>query len=156
MNFGYSGAGTYCQELISGLANKEKVRIYVVHNKSYDYKEYAVLKDDIHVNVTNIYFPKIEAKGHNLNNYYKYCCILLRPLLSPERQTIVHINQDSDYPFAKWAKSLFNAKVVFTLHYLSDYFYYQEITNDYKGKDWDVVGDEKLKDCLMQCDKIIL
>ena len=115
----HSGARTYANELLGYLSTQQGIAIHEVHLESSSYQEYTELKEE---SITSIHIPKVKRKINTLEKYAQRCIDLMAPLLRGKDNLIFHLNYSTQIKFGLEARSRFDAQIVYTLHYLPNYF----------------------------------
>lgn len=115
----YSGARTYANELLGWLTTQAGIAVHKVYWESTYYKEYTVTEEG---NMVAIHIPVIKRKGNTLEKYSLRCIDIITPLLQEKPDPVFHLNYSTQIKFGIEAHRRFNARLVYTLHYLSNYF----------------------------------
>jgi glycosyltransferase involved in cell wall biosynthesis len=115
----HSGAKTYADELLSYYQTRKDLKIYKVYYASIHYQEYCVLADK---SITEIHLPWVNSAGNDLEKYSRNCLYLMHSLISDKENIIFHLNVSTQVQIGLIAKEKYRLKLVFTFHFLSDYF----------------------------------
>ena len=115
----YSGARAYANELLGYLSNQKDIVVHKVYLESGTCKEYTEAREN---NILNIHIPKVGRKGSTLEKYACRCIDLLSPVLQGKPGPIFHLNHSTQVKLGLEARKRFNARLVYTLHYLPNYF----------------------------------
>ena len=145
----YSGAQTYANQLKTYLSTKKDVNLYIIYLGDPSYKEFTVFKDTEY-NLVSFYFPP--SGKRNFEIYSKRAVDLLSIWLKSSENIILHLNSPYQNWFCHYFKLKFNAKVVYTLHFLlSKYTEYHLKNNDIEQFN-DING---AKEIIEGCDRLI-
>lgn len=147
----YSGAQTYANELLGYLATQEGIVVHKLYLDSANCKEFTEIKKG---NIHNIYMPRVKRKRYTLEKYATRCIDLLSPLLCNREDIIFHLNYSTQVKFGVEARKRFNARLVYTLHYLPNYFSLFA-TNEICPEEVTTTGDVLDKEMVIEADKII-
>lgn len=115
----YSGAQTYANELLGYLATQKGVAVHKLCLESADYKEYTEIKED---DIYNIYIPAVKRTAGSLHKYAARCIDLIAYLLRNKEDIVFHLNYSTQVKLGVEARKRFNARLVYTLHFLPNYF----------------------------------
>jgi len=147
----YSGAKTYANELLGYLATHEGIAVHKLYINDADYNELTKIKEG---NIQNIYIPRVKLNGYTLEKYAARCIDLLYPLLNNKKNVIFHLNYSTQVKLGLEARKRFNAQLVYTLHYLPNYFSLFA-TNEICPEEVTTTGDVLDKEMVIEADKII-
>lgn len=114
----YSGARTYANELLGWLSAQERIAVHKVYLESINYKEYTIMEEG---NITSIHIPAVKRKGNSLEKYAQRCIDLMTPILQEKNHLIFHLNYNTQVKLGIKARTRFNARIIYTLHYLPNY-----------------------------------
>lgn len=147
----YSGAKTYANELLSFLACQEEITVYKIYLNSEKYKKYTETKEG---GILDIHIPEVKHKGNILEKYAARCIDLLSPLLYNKADVIFHLNNSTQVKLGLEARKRFNAKLVYTLHFLPNYFSWLAIDH-ISPNELTTSGDVLNKEIVQEADHII-
>jgi glycosyltransferase len=125
------GIGTYINNLITGLYRQENVKVTVVHCLAEEEQNFRIENIE---SVKHIYIPKPKLAYINLFNpndagekkkYGRRVCDLLYPILNESKDVVIHFNQSILSFLCEELKKRYEVRVVFTLHFLSWQFLYE-------------------------------
>lgn len=147
----FSGARTYADELSRYFANKKDISVFQVFLNCSGNKEFCIREKD---NIKGIYIPEKKAKEYNGKIYSERAAQLIFNEYQNLKNVILHVNMPEQLHFAIKAKELFQCPMVFTFHFLQNYYSYMEQVSGY---DVDIVisGDSILKSLLASAEYII-
>lgn len=146
-----SGAKTYANELLNYLSFQKDIIIHKVYLESNDCDEYTVKKED---NGMTIIIPAVNRKMGTLEKYAARCIDLMSPLLQNRKNIIFHLNSSTHVKIGLQARKRYNAKLVYTLHYLRNYFSSFAL-GTHNPKEVCITGDDIDKEIANQADQII-
>lgn len=146
----FSGARTYTDELSLYFSKKNNVVVHQIFLNSIEHKELFIQNER---NINSIYIPLLLPEEYD-RKYYKYAALLLYSHLSHLSNVIFHANMPEQYYFAEEAKKLFNCSLVFTLHFLENFYSYMDKYPEHNG-DIEITGNAKLKSILELADQIV-
>lgn len=115
----HSGARTYANELLRWLSLSKGVNVHKVYFESASSKEYSVVKEE---NLTTICIPVLKHKRQTLEKFSRRCLDLMTPIIQGKNNIIFHLNKSAQINIGLEARNRFNAKIIYTLHYLPGYF----------------------------------
>jgi len=147
----YSGARTYANELLAWLSTRPEIAVHKVYWESNYYKEYSVIERE---NLVAVHIPKVKYKGNSLEKYSQKCIDLMAPLLHGKTNIIFHLNYSTQIKLGIEARARFNARIIYTLHYLPNYFS-SLATETIKPEEITTTGDVLDKDIASAADHII-
>jgi Glycosyltransferase len=147
----YSGARTYADELLRYLLTQKGITVYKVYLNSNYFKEYTEFKEE---NMTVIHIPAVERKTISREKYAKRCIDLLSPILSDKQDLIFHLNCSTQVNLGVEARKRFGAHLIYTLHFLPNYFSYWASEKQFSG-DLITTGDEIEKQIIREADHVI-
>ena len=147
----FSGARTYSDELAFYFSRQEKIKIFQVFLNCKNYKEYTVRKEE---NIDFIYFPAPTIEKEFDSKYDKSAAMLLHSQFKHLHNVIFHANSPNHYLFVNSVKKLFNCPLVFTHHFLLDFYSYYDSNAVEKGN-IPIESDELLKSIMHISDIII-
>jgi len=147
----FSGALTYANELSAYLVTKKKFRVYQVFLKDKDYKEFTITYED---HITRIYIPSLKFEIEHLGKYYERAAFLLYSVYGLTSNLLFHCNNSNHYFFAEALKKYFRVPIVYTYHFLENYFSSIDYEQKYDSE-ISVVGDSFEKNILQMSDFII-
>ncbi|MFV0269566.1 MAG: glycosyltransferase [Draconibacterium sp.] len=147
----YSGVKTYAKELLNWLASRQEVLIHKVYLECKTFNEYTVVKKG---NILNIHIPKAKHRGNNSKKYSQRCIDLMSPLLLQKNNLIFHLNNNTQTILGLEARKRFKAKLIYTLHFLPNYFSLFSRENIVL-KDITIEGDEMDREIYQSADQII-
>jgi len=147
----YSGARTYADELLGYLVTQEGIAVNKVYLNSSYFKEYTEIKEG---NMTVIHIPAIERKTGSREKYAKRCIDLMAPILLGKQDLFFHLNNSSQVNLGIEARRRFDAHIVYTLHFLPNYFSYLASEEQFSG-DEITTGDEIEKQIIREADHVI-
>lgn len=113
----YSGAQTYARELFAWLDGMEDIRLYRIYLGSVRYSEFTVIKEG---RVTIFYIPSVGKRSPEI--YSRRVIDLLSPWVDREQDIIFHLNNPAQISLGKVARERLQARIVYTLHFLLNYF----------------------------------
>jgi glycosyltransferase involved in cell wall biosynthesis len=149
--YDYSGARTYADELLEYLVTQKGIAIHKVYLNSSYFKEYVEIKEG---NKTIIHIPPIERKFRWGEKYAKRCIDLMSLILQDKQHLFFHLNCSNQVYFGIEARKRFGAHIIYTLHFLPNYFSY--LASTIKAPDNLVTtGDELEKQIISEADHII-
>lgn len=143
----FSGARTYANELTAYLASQENIAIYLVFLQRLDYKEFTILKQN---DITSIFIPQKITKIF-YKKYNKRAAQLIFCNYVNLNNVIVHMNMPEQFYLAEEMKKLFQCSLVFTYHFLENFYSYFDKITKYKN-DYILRGDELLKETIKIAD----
>lgn len=114
----FSGAKTYAEELLEYL--KDKVNVFLILMDDKDHKEFIIERIN---KITTIYIPKCIKKDLS-PKYFKNIALLLYANHKNLGNTIVHVNRPEQFYLADELKKLFQCKLVYTLHFMTNFYSY--------------------------------
>lgn len=130
----FSGAKTYVDELSKYLIGIKDVFVFHVYLDYIDIKEFTVQKNN---KITSVYIPEKVTKEYD-QKYYKRAAQLVFSYFQNLQNVVFHANMPEQYLFSKEVKELFKCPVVFTFHFLMNFYsVYDSITG------YDNAGTEK-------------
>jgi len=144
----HSGARTYADELLSYLVTVPDIKVHKVFFESKYVKEYTIEEQGI----VHIHLPTIKISGRNLDKYSERCLDLMDPLVNGKENLIFHLNNSIQVKLGTKARGRYNAKLVYTLHFLPDYFSY---IYDERVDNLETTGDVLEREMLKEADQII-
>ncbi len=147
----HSGARTYANELLGYLLGRDDISVHKVYFESEYYKEYSIIKEK---RVTSIHIPAVKLKRSDLDKHAQRCTDLIAPYLYGMKNLVFHLNYGRQVRFGMAVRKRFGAKLVYTLHFLPNFFSYLEYSPDTK-ENLVVTGDVLDKEILEETDKII-
>lgn len=147
----HSGAKTYARELLGYLSLKRNIIIHKVFLESNDCDEYTVKKED---NGMTIIIPAVDRKVGTLEKYAARCIDLMSPLLQNRKNIIFHLNSSIHVKIGLQARKRYNVKLVYTLHYLRNYFSSFAL-GTHNPKEVCITGDDIDKEIANQADRVI-
>lgn len=147
----YSGARTYSKELLGWLAIQPNIVLHKVYWESVYYKEYTVTKEE---NIVAVHIPDLKRKGNTLEKYSRRCIDLMTPILKGKCNLIFHLNCSTQVKLCIEARKRFKTYVVFTLHYLPNYFSFFT-TKNINPEEVTITGDVMDKEIASEADHII-
>ena len=95
--------------------------VHKVYWESSIYKEYTVIEED---GLLAIHLPSIERGCNSLEKYSSRCIDLMTPILTGKRNLVFHLNNNRHVKFGIQARSRFGLRLIYTLHFLPNYFSY--------------------------------
>ncbi len=114
----HSGARTYANELLGYLSKRSDVAIHRIFIENRDHKEFTVIKS---MNILDIYVPQVQREWRiSLEKYDVRSMDLIEPFLQNKENIIFHLNEPIHLHLAIEARKRFNAKLVYTLHFLPE------------------------------------
>ena len=121
----FSGVKTYTNELLGYLSEQPDIVVHRIFIESRDYKEYTETKE---ANILNIYIPLWEQqKRISFEKYASRCMDLLDHVVRNKKHIIFHLNNAIHVNLGIEARKRFGAKMIYTLHFLPNYFTYLNI-----------------------------
>lgn len=117
------GARTYANELLSYFSGIKSISIYKVFLSSIHYKEYKIISID---GMTEIHLPAVLVTHLSLEKYSERCLDLMDPLLVGKENLIFHLNYATQVKLGIKVRERYGSKLIYTLHFLPDYFSYVE------------------------------
>lgn len=147
----YSGARTYGNELLDYLNGIDGFVLHKVFFESNHYKEYTVIRE---CNITEIHFPPAKKTNYSIEKYSNRCLDLMSSLLEGKENIIFHLNFAKQVKLGIKARERFGARLLYTLHFLPDYFSYNAYDFNWIDK-LETVGDDLEKEMIFEADKII-
>lgn len=117
------GARTYADELLSFFSGIKSIRIYKVFFESRYYNEYKIISVG---GITEIHLPSALIANRSLEKYSDRCIDLMDPLLVGKENMIFHLNYATQVKFGIKARERYGSKLIYTLHFLPDYFSFAE------------------------------
>lgn len=147
----HSGARTYANELLGYLVSCRDIKVHKVYLNSEHYKEFSIVEEN---SLTSIHIPKVKRKNNALDKYSKRCIDLISPLVEGKENPIFHLNHSTQVRLGAGARENFGAKLIYTLHFLPNYFSYLEVSPEIK-KGLVTTGDVLDKEILEQTDEVI-
>ncbi len=147
----YSGARTYANELLDYMVTQKGIAVHKVFLNSIYFKEYIEIKEG---NMTVIHIPMIERKFGSDEKYAKRCIDLMSQLLQKKRNIIFHLNSRTHVYLGVEARKRFGAHLIYTLHFLPNYFSYWASELQFSG-DLITTGDEIEKQIIREADHVI-
>ncbi len=118
----FSGVKTYIDELSGYLVKNREISLFHLYLNNKGTKEFRVQEND---KITSIYIPGKVSKEYD-PKYYKRAAQLVFSYFQDLRNVIFHANMPEQYLFTKEVKELFNCPVVFTFHFLMDFYTYYD------------------------------
>lgn len=146
----FSGVRTYIDELSEYLIRQENVSVYHVYLNNKSIREFKIEETN---KITSIYIPNIKTNKSQLK-YYKRAVQLLYSYFYSLQSVVLHINFTLHGCFAEEFKKLFRSPIVFTLHYLENFYSYMDCISGYK-EEISISGNVNLKNLLNTADRII-
>ncbi|HWR94934.1 MAG TPA: glycosyltransferase [Flavobacterium sp.] len=146
----YSGARTYADELLSYMVTQQDIAVHKVYLNSSYFKEYTTIKEG---NMTVIHLPKIEFEFTSGKKYAKRCIDLMSPFLEEKQNIFFHLNYRKQVYLGDEARKRFGAHLIYTLHFLPNYFSYWA-SEKFSG-DLITTGDETEKQIIREADHVI-
>ena len=147
----YSGARTYATELLNYLSGIEGIALHKIFSESKYHKEYRVIQDE---NIIEIHLPPAKKIIRNLEKYAARCLDLMQPLLIGKENLIFHLNFSNQVKLGVKARERFGAKLIYTLHFLPDFFSYLGYNDDWQDK-LETTGDAMEKEMVSVVDHVI-
>lgn len=147
----YSGVKTYANELLGYMVTQKGIHVHKVFLNSIYFNEYNEIKEG---NMTVIHIPKIERKSGSDEKYAKRCIDLMSQLLQEKRNIIFHLNSRKHVYFGVEARKRFGAHLIYTLHFLPDYFSYWASEQQFSS-DLITTGDEIEKQMIEEANHVI-
>lgn len=147
----YSGARTYADELLGYLGTQKGIAVHKVFLNSIYFKEYTEIKEG---NMTIIHIPAIDRETGFREKYAKRCIDLMSQLLQEKRNIIFHLNSCTQVYLGVEARKRFGAHLIYTLHFLPNYFSYWASEGQFSG-DLITTGDEIEKQIIGEADHVI-
>jgi glycosyltransferase involved in cell wall biosynthesis len=124
----YSGVRTYANELLAYLSEIDGICLHVIFYESKCHKEYKLIRDG---NTTEIHLPTIKTLNYRLDKYAARCLDLMQTLLQGKNNIVFHLNDPRHVKLGVKARERFDAKIIYTLHFLPDYFSYYGYDDDW-------------------------
>jgi glycosyltransferase involved in cell wall biosynthesis len=123
VTYNYSGVETYCDELVDFVSSIPSMLVFKLVIESRKFSEFKIIK---HKNYTEIHIPKVlTPEPINLEKYLSRCLNILDQHLSMKK-SIFHLNYAMHYYIGIEAKKRYCAKIIYTVHFLPEYFYSPE------------------------------
>ncbi|MBN1117376.1 MAG: glycosyltransferase [Bacteroidales bacterium] len=145
----HSGARTYADELLSYLITVPDIKVHKVFFDCKYFKEYTIEQEQ---GIVQIHLPSCKLPGRKLDKYSERCLDLMDPLIKGKENLIFHLNDSLQVKLGIKAKERFGAKLIYTLHFLPDYFSY---FFDEKVVDLETTGDTLEREMVKKADQII-
>jgi glycosyltransferase involved in cell wall biosynthesis len=125
----HSGARTYADQLLSCLRSYPQIKVTKVFYESRSHSEFFIdpCRGEIHI-------PPVNNRVGELDKYARRCADLLFPFIIGKEEIVFHLNYNTQSKLANEVKHRFNAKIVYTLHFLPDYFSYLAHNNSWDTK----------------------
>jgi glycosyltransferase involved in cell wall biosynthesis len=146
----HSGCKTYANELIANLSHNRKLNIIMVYLQISTIYEFTIEKK---MGYTEVLIPMTIEKSDDYM-YFQRAAQLIYIHFQKFTNPICHINTCDHYLFAIAFKKLFSCQLVFTLHYLENFYYYLDI-NQLTKQDIKITGNESLGKLIKIADHII-
>jgi glycosyltransferase involved in cell wall biosynthesis len=147
----FSGARTYSDELTLYFSSQDKITIFQVFLNCKKHKEYTITKEG---NINFIYFPAPAIEKEFDNKYDKSAAMLLYSQFKHLHNVVFHANSPNHYLFVSSAKKLFSCPLVFTHHFLLDFYSYYD-RNAVEKSNVVIESDELLKSIMNISDIIV-
>jgi glycosyltransferase involved in cell wall biosynthesis len=147
----HSGARTYGNELLNYFSELENINVYKIFYESRHYKEYIVIQEG---NITEVHLPLSKTLTRSLEKYAVRCLDLMQPLVSGKENVIFHLNFSNQVKLGVKARERFGAKIIYTLHFLPDFFSYIGYNNDWQD-DLETKGDALEREVTSVADRVI-
>lgn len=146
----FSGAKTYADELSGYLVRKKDVFVFQIYLHYANSTEFSIQEKN---QVTSVYIPEKINKKYD-KKYYKRAAQLVFFHFNHLANVIVHANMPDQLYMAEETVKLFNCPLVYTLHFMENYYsYFDQITG--YNKDIDITGDVLMKAMLAKADHVI-
>lgn len=148
----HSGARTYADQLLCWLATQEGFAINKIYFESKHYKEFTIVEQG---NISAIHIPlPLNDINRNLEKYSERCIDLLSPLLEQKEDIIFHLNYSTHVKLGLAARRRYKAKIVYTLHFLPDFFSFLAFNNTWNNE-LQTIGDVLGQEIAKSADHII-
>ena len=151
ITYDFSGVRTYTNELLGYLSQQPGIAVHRIFLESKDHKEYTVVRE---ANIINIYFPFVRREPGSLGRYAVRCMDLLFPVVRDKEQLIFHLNNSLHVKLGLEARKRFGAKLIYTLHFLPNYFSYMGL-DDINPEEIIPTGDALEREIIREADHII-
>ncbi|MCG8310040.1 MAG: glycosyltransferase [Cytophagales bacterium] len=151
VTFDFSGVRTYANELFDYLSNKEEIVLHKIYLESTYYNEYTEIVKNT---VTYIHIPEVKQKERSLKKYSARCINLIEPVVAGKRNIIFHLNYSTQVKFGLEARKKFGAKLVYTMHYLPNFFSYLAIDGVFR-ENLGILGENHENEMIREADQII-
>jgi len=123
----FSGVRTYTNELLKYFNKCHNIVVHRIFIGSCDVQFLKIIQID---NIVNIYIPQIQREWKiDTMKYAERCLDLLDPVIRNKKQIIFHLNHPLHKNMGVKAKIRYNAKLVFTYHFLPNSFSCIELSN---------------------------
>lgn len=147
----YSGARTYANEMLNYLSGIEAIALYKIFFESKYHKEYTVMQEG---NIIEVHLPPSKKSTRSHEKYAARCLDLMQPLLIGKEDLIFHLNVSNQVKLGVKARERFGAKLIYTVHFLSEYFSYLGYNNDWQD-DIETIGDALELEITSVADQVI-
>lgn len=147
----YSGARTYADELLKFLSTFNNLILHKVFFESTYYTEYTIIRDE---KITEIHLPPSRKNDRSLTKYSIRCLDLMQSNLEGKKNIIFHLNADNHVKLGIEARKRFAAKIIYTRHFLPDFFSYFGYDDNWQG-DPKNIGDVLEREMANEADRII-
>ncbi len=117
------GARTYGDELLSYFSEIKSICVYKVFLGSQQYREYTIISKG---GITEIHLPPVLIDHRSLEKYSDRCLDLMDPLLVGKENLIFHLNYATQVKLGVKVRERYGSKLIYTLHFLPDYFSFAE------------------------------
>lgn len=147
----HSGARTYGNELLNYLSELDDIIVYKIFYESKHYREYIVIQKG---NITEVHLPPSKKITRSLNKYAVRCLDLMQPLVLGKENLIFHLNFSNQVKLGIKARERFGAKIIYTLHFLPDFFSYIGYNNEWQDN-LETKGDALEREVTFVADRVI-
>ena len=117
----HSGARTYADELLAYYRTRNDLSVYTVFFQSRHHKEFCVISGN---GYTEVHLPPALNHERKLEKYSHRCLDLMHTLISNKENIVFHLNNAFQVKIGIIAREKYGVRLVYTLHFLPDYFSY--------------------------------
>ena len=151
ITYDFSGVRTYTNELVGYLSKQPGITVYRIFPETPVYREYTEIRES---DILNIYIPSIQKGRRSLEKYAARCMDLLDPLMRNKEHLIFHLNNAVHVKLGLEARKRFGAKLIYTLHFLPNYFSYIDLDRK-NQEELTTTGDALEREITKEADQII-
>lgn len=148
----HSGARTYANEFFAYLSEIQGIALHKVFFESKYHKEYRVIREG---NITEIHLPHIQNSSRSLEKYSNRCIDLMQTLLENKKDNLIfHLNSSVQIKLGIKVRERFDAKLIYTLHFLPDYFSHLGYDDNWQIN-LETTGDTLEREMISEADRVI-